>query len=100
MIELTKEYISNLIEQRGMTKAEFATKMGYSQRQYLDAVLNTQKKDINTVVKMAEALDIPLLEFIGLKETPKTVYGCLCINGVVKAVKSKQEILDLLEEVE
>ena len=99
MKELTKEYISDLIEQSGMTKVEFAAKMGYSQRQYLDSVLNNKKKDVYTVVKMAEILNIPLMEFIGLEEPPKTVFGCLYVHGKPHIVKNKKEIQDLLNDV-
>lgn len=101
MVELTKEYISDLIERQGMTKSEFAAKMGYTQRQYLDALLNNKKKDINTVVKMAEVLGIPLLEFIGAKEDPvkDRVFGCLYINGKGRLVKSKDDIEKALEEL-
>lgn len=101
MVELTKEYISDMIERQGMTKSEFAAKMGYTQRQYLDALLNNKKKDINTVVKMAEVLGIPLLEFIGAKEdtVKDRVFGCLYINGKARLVNSKVDIEKVLAEL-
>ena len=100
MIELTKEYISTLIEQRGMTKSEFAAKMGYPKRQYLDAVLNNQKKDINTVVRMADVLGIPLLEFIGENASQRNygLYGVIYVNGIPEIVNNRQDIQDILNK--
>lgn len=95
---LNKEYIKGLIEERGMTKAEFAAKLGIA-RQNLDTLLNSQKKDIHMVIKMAEILDIPLMEFIGLEERKNTIYGCLYVNGVPKIVSSAEEILAILTEM-
>lgn len=99
MIELTKEYISSLIEQRGMTKAEFAAKMGYKERQYLDAALNNKKKDISTVVKMAEVLGMPLLDFIGESDNQRgRIYGVLYVNGSPIIVDNRKQIEDLLDQ--
>lgn len=100
MKELSKDYISALIEQRGMTKTEFAEKMGYAKRQYLDAVLNNKKKDIATVAKMAEVLGIPLLEFIGVKEVDThKVYGCIYVDNKPHLVGSKKDIEDLMNKI-
>lgn len=98
MKELTKEYISSLIEQSGMTKTEFAAKMGYTQRQYLDAVLNNKKKDIATVVKMAEILNIPLLDFIGVSESAPedNIHGCIYINNTWHQINNKEELVKLI----
>ena len=60
---LTPEYIREQIARKGMSKAEFASKMGIA-RQNLDSLLDSKKKDINTIIKMAEVLDIPFLNFI------------------------------------
>lgn len=92
---LTKEYITGLIAAKGMTKSEFAEKMGYK-RQNLDAMLDSQKKDINTVVKMSEVLNIPLLEFIGLQQHTDTIYGVLYVNGEPNIVRNRGEVKDLL----
>lgn len=101
MIKLTKEYITGLIERQGMTRPEFAAKMGYEKRQYLDAMLNTQKKDIETVVKMADVLGIPLLELIGESEDSMKdrVFGCIYINGKAHLINSKEDIKQLSDEL-
>lgn len=99
MIELTKEYISGLIEQRGMTKVEFAAKMGYKERQYLDSVLNNKKKDITTVVKMAEVLGMPLLEFIGETQPERTIYGQVFVDRKPYQINSMEDLEALLKEL-
>lgn len=96
MKELTKEYILSLLEQRGISKAEFAAKMGYA-RQNVDVMLSSKKKDIATVVKMAEVLDIPLLDLIGLENAEKDrVCGCVYVNGIPHLINSKADIEKLL----
>ncbi len=92
---LTKEYITGLISAKGMSKAEFASRMGIV-RQNLDAMLESKKKDINTVVKMSEVLGIPLLEFIGMQQHTDSIYGVLYVNGKPVIVNNREEIEALL----
>ena len=74
-INLTKERITELISQKGMSKAEFAKRIGI-ERNNLDVYLNAKKKDVSLVIKMAEALDLNLYDFLGLKEPDaKDVFG-------------------------
>ena len=96
---LTKEYVTGLIAAKGMSKSEFAEKMGYK-RQNLDAMLESQKKDINTVVKMSEVLEIPLLEFIGLQQHDNSIYGVLYVNGKPNIINNRDDVEKLLEELE
>lgn len=98
---LTKEYITGLIEKKGMSKAEFAKQMGY-QRQNLDAMLESKKKDINTVIKMAEVLKMPLEEFLyGKKEDAGVrVNGFLKVNGSIVEVSSKADLERIMAEIE
>lgn len=99
-IVLTKDRIKDLISRKGMTFSGFAQKLGIK-KQNLDAYLNTQKKDINMVVKMAEALDISLYEFVGIPEPEeKEVYGCLYVKGKPILVYSKEDIKDLLKRLD
>ena len=60
---LTKDYILRLLEKKGMSKSDFAKSMGYK-RQNVDTMLESKKKDINTIIKIAEVLDMPLEEFL------------------------------------
>ena len=96
---LTKEYITGLIASKGMSKAEFASRMGIV-RQNLDAMLDSKKKDINVVIKMAEVLDIPLLEFIGMQPKETTIYGCLYVNGKPVIINNRTDIDNLLKTID
>ena len=95
---LTRKYITGLISAKGMTKSEFAEKMGYK-RQNLDAMLDSQKKDINTVVRMAEVLDIPLLEFIGMQQQTDTIYGVLYVDSKPVIVNNRKEVEEVLKKI-
>ena len=98
-VNLTKERITDLLNQKGMSKAEFAKRLGY-ERNNLDAYLNAKKKDINLVIKMAEALDMNLYTLLGLPEPGgKDVYGCLYVKGIPVLVNSKEELLDLAKNL-
>ena len=97
--ELTKERITDLISRKGLTKAEFAKRLGIS-RTNLDYYLDAKKKDINMVIKMAEALGMDLYEFIGYEEPePAKVYGCLYIDGVGHLVESREDVDALLKNI-
>ena len=96
-VVLTKEYITGLIDKKGMSKAEFAKQMGVA-RQNLDALLESKKKDINTVIKMSEVLGMPLNEFLFGKATD--VSGFLKVNGTVREITKKEDIVDILREIE
>ena len=99
-VNLTKERITELITQKGITKAEFAKRLGY-ERNNLDAYLSAKKKDINLVIKMAEALDLNLYDLLGLDEPgPKDVYGCLYVKGMPVMVNSKADIERVLNSIE
>ena len=95
-VNLSKERITELINQKGMSKAEFAKRLGY-ERNNLDAYLSAKKKDINLVIKMAEALDLNLYDFLGLNEPgTREVYGCLYVKGIPVLVNSREELLELV----
>ena len=99
-VNLTKERITDLINQKGITKAEFAKRLGF-ERNNLDAYLNAKKKDINLVIKMAEALDLNLYDLLGLNEPgTRDVYGCLYVKGMPVLVNSKEELLELVKTLD
>lgn len=93
---LTRDYVLGLVAKKGMSKAEFASRMGIA-RQNLDSLLDSKKKDINTIIKMSEVLDIPFLDFIGIQPKKSDVRGCLYINDKPVLVNSKEELLELLK---
>ena len=96
---LTRDYIAEQIMRKGMSKAEFASRMGIA-RQNLDSLLDSKKKDINTIIKMSEVLDIPFLDFIGMKPKETDIHGCIYIDGKPNLVNNKQELLDLVKSLE
>lgn len=95
---LTKEYITGLLEKRGLSKAEFAKRMGYSKRQYLEAMLSSKKKDINTVIKMAEVLGMPLNDFI-YGSTSVVISGFVKINDNIREVHSLADLQSIVDEI-
>ena len=79
-----------------MSKADFAKKLGF-ERNNLDAYLNAKKKDINLVIKMAEALDMPLTEFLGMQTKESSIYGCLYVDGKPFLVRNEDEVQKVLD---
>ena len=96
---LTKDYILEQIAKKGMSKAEFSSRMGIA-RQNLDALLDSKKKDINTIIKMSEVLDIPFLDFIGMRPKETDIHGCIFVDGDPVIVNSKEELLKLAKSLE
>lgn len=96
---LTKDYILGLIEKRGMTKAEFASRMGVK-RQNLDALLDSKKKDINTIIQMTEILGISLEDFLNRRSSGVCVGGFIKINDTIREIKGKDDLLAAVEEIE
>lgn len=98
-VNLTKERITELINLKGITKAEFAKRLGL-ERNNLDTYLNAKKKDINLVIKMAEALDLNLYDFLGLNEPgTKDVFGWLYVKGMPVLVDSKADLERVLNSI-
>ena len=97
-ILLSKDYILGLVEQRGMSKAEFAKQMGIV-RQNLDAMLDSKKKDINTVIRMAEVLGLSLDEFLYGKQTVK-INGFVSVDDSIYTISQKDDLQRVLAEIE
>lgn len=98
-IILTKERIKELINQKGISYTDFCQAIGIS-KQNLNVYLNAKKKDINMVMKMAEALDMSLYEFLGIPEqSEKDLFGCLYINKKPVLINSKEELFQLINKL-
>lgn len=95
---LSKDYILGLVEQRGMSKAEFAKQMGIV-RQNLDAMLESKKKDINIVIRMAEVLGLSLDEFLYGKQTVK-INGFVSVDDTIYTISQKDDLQRVLAEIE
>lgn len=95
---LSKDYILGLVEQRGMSKAEFAKQMGIV-RQNLDAMLESKKKDINTAIRMAEVLGLSLDEFLYGKQMVK-INGFVSVDDTIYTISQKDDLQRVLAEIE
>ena len=95
---LSKDYILGLVEQRGMSKAEFAKQMGIV-RQNLDAMLESKKKDINIVIRMAEVLGLSLDEFLYGKQTVK-INGFVSVDDTIYTISQKEDLQKVLAEID
>jgi len=90
---LSKDYILSLIQKKGWSKAYFTEKMMGVKKQNLDALLKT--KNINTIIKLSEVLDIPVLQLIGMEPQQK-FEGFVKKDGEIKEIRSEDDILKLV----
>lgn len=95
-VNLSKERVLELVERKGISKAEFARMLGYD-RKNLDTYLSAKNKSINLVIKIAEALDLSLYELLDMQEPEKEIYGCLYVKGIPTLVNNKDEIQAILQ---
>ena len=96
-VNITKEKVEQMLKQKGISKAEFATQMGVH-RQNLDALLKSQKKDINTIIKMAEILEVPFDVFCGFTDaSDPQPQGIIKFHGHYYDINSKEDVLKLLD---
>ena len=87
---LTKDYVYSLLEEKRISKADFARSIGV-QRTNLDALLKADKKDINIVIKMAEALGMSLQEFIGFEPSPFKVKGFVKVGEDLREIRTEED---------
>lgn len=85
---LTKDYVYSLLEEKRISKADFARQIGV-QRTNLDALLRADKKDINTVIKMAEALGMSLQQFLGFEPSPFKIKGFVKIGEELREIQNE-----------
>lgn len=60
----TKLIIEERIKQRGITITDFITKAGINNKTYYDVVKHNSNVTIETLEKMAEALDMSIIDLI------------------------------------
>lgn len=95
-VVISRDKVETLLKEKGMTKAEFALRMGIK-RQNVDVLLDSKKKDINTVIRIAESLGIPFEEFIGLKQDDRPqILGFIRYEGHFYEITSKEDIEEFL----
>ncbi|MCQ2173516.1 MAG: helix-turn-helix transcriptional regulator [Bacteroidales bacterium] len=88
---LTKDYVYSLLEDKRISKADFAKSIGLSSRTNLDALLDAKKKDINSVIRMAEALGMSLQEFIGFEPSPFKIRGFVKVGEQVREIATEKD---------
>lgn len=88
---LTKDYVYSLLEDKHISKADFARSIGLSSRTNLDALLDSKKKDINVVIKMAEALGMTLQEFIGISPCDFKIKGFVKVGEDLREIKTEED---------
>ena len=92
MIELR---IEALLKEKGITKTEFAEKMGV-RKQNVNLLL--QSTDLRKLEKIADVLNIELTDLIK-KKPVEAINGYVEINGIIHKIKSRQDIENLLKEL-
>lgn len=86
-----------LLRIKGMSKTEFAERMGVK-KQNVNALFQT--KNIVTLKKAAEVLEMPIELLVSTPESAEVeVIGYLEINGEMKKIKGKDDLLEIVTEI-
>ena len=87
----------DILRAKGLSKTEFAEKMGI-RKQNVNALFQT--KNIITLKKAAEILDIPIDVLVSTsKTTDIEINGYLEINGEMRRIKGKEDLIAVLSEI-
>ena len=94
-----EEHGEALVRQMGLSKKEFAERMGIS-KQNVNLVFKT--KNILTLRKAAQVLDVPLETLIAdaTEQEEITINGYVEVNRELFRVRDKEELLRVLQVVE
>ncbi len=94
-----EEHGEALVRQMGLSKKEFAERMGIS-KQNVNLVFKT--KNILTLRKAAQVLDVPLETLIAdaTEQEEITINGYVEVNRELYRVRDKEELLRVLQVVE
>lgn len=90
-----EEHGDEMLVAAGLNKIQFAMKMGI-------AAQNVKKlfatKNITTLIKVAEVLNVPLNYLInGNEHTITDIHGCIYVNGTAHLITKKEDIEELLK---
>lgn len=99
MSVLEKTYLEECGEEMlataGLSKVQFAEKVGIAP-QNVKKLFAT--KNIATLAKVAEVLNVPLQILIyGQEQTTMDVHGCIYVNGSPHLITKKEDIEELLK---
>ena len=93
-----EDHADDFLKERGISKAQFAKAMGVIP-QNINKLVGT--KNICTLTSIANYLDIPLpVILFGKDETKQDIHGCIYIGGKPNLVNSREDIENLLKEIE
>ena len=86
-----------MLRVKGLSKTDFAERMGVK-KQNVNALLQT--KNILTLKKAAEVLEMPLELLVSTPESTEVeINGFLEINGEMRKIKGKDDLIEVLSEV-
>ena len=92
-------HAEELISKAGMKKYEFADKLGVARQNLKKVVIDSN--NIQMLSKAAQILGVSLFYLIGGKENNETnrINGYIEVDGTVYKVKSKEDLMALVEKV-
>ena len=89
-------HAEELLKQAGLNKARFAEQMGVA-RQNIQKTFET--KNVFTLMRAAEILNVPLPLLIYGEETKSSIDGFVEVNGTTYRLKSREDIEDILLKI-
>lgn len=90
-----EEYGEDMLAAAGLSKVQFAEKVGIAP-QNVKKLFAT--KNITTLAKVAEVLNVPLQILIyGQEQTTTDVHGCIYLDGKPHLIAKKEDIEELLK---
>lgn len=96
---MIKLHIAEVLQEKGITKTEFAKLMGI-QKQNVNSLLETN--NIRKIEEIAEKLGVKFSDLIDVGNTDPQpeVTGFVEVSGVVYRIRSKADIEELLNKIE
>ena len=89
---MVRKRIEEVMQEKGVTKAEFARKWGCLP-QNVNSLLETD--NLKKLIKIAEVLECDVADFMTPRERGVVVNGYIEIDGVVHVIKSYNDFIAL-----
>ena len=90
-----EEHASELLESKGISKAQFAKEMGVVP-QNINKLFGT--KNFLTLCRVSSILGIPLDNLMSGEERQR-IQGCVFVDGIANLIKSKDDLEKLLKKL-
>jgi transcriptional regulator with XRE-family HTH domain len=91
------ERISELMRIKGISKSDLGDAMGVK-KQNVNLLLETN--NVEKLIGIAKVLGVSLNDIVGEYETEPEVKGCIVYKGVVHPINTKQDIEQILKEIQ